>query len=247
MQYLTSFFVAMIVIVIMVSHKIVILIFNMKSSSGWMTTATITLVFTLGYQVHIWQFQVQMPCMCDTKGRHQLYLKQQQLFDLTRGQLYVCLLHKRSKYWHKFPQENFIYLSSWALTTGLASSCHALSEWCGKQKKLQNILVSLYSEYPSRWCSPSNWSTQYFHWEWPSSLNTGKSPFPSQAISMEGQSEQLPEIKQRCGNLEPFAHLAPPYGLVVEVSSLFLLVVYFIFYQTWVQSLPGLVTNCFVD
>ena len=40
---------------------------------------------------------------------------------------------------------------------------------------------------------------------------------------MEGRSEQLPEIKQRCGNLEPFAHLAPPYGLVVEVSSLFLL------------------------
>ena len=75
MQYLTSFFVAMIVIVIMVSHKIVILIFNMKSSSGWMTTATITLVFTLGYQVHIWQFQVHMPGMCDTKGRHQLYLK----------------------------------------------------------------------------------------------------------------------------------------------------------------------------
>ena len=47
---------------------------------------------------------------------------------------------------------------------------------------------------------------------------------------MEGQSEQLPEIKQRCGNLEPFAHLAPPYGLVVEVSSLDLLVVYFLFF-----------------
>ena len=130
----------MIVIVIMVSRKVVILIFNMKSSSGWMTTATITLVFTLGYQVHIWQFQVHMPCMCDTKGRHHLYLKKQQLFDLTRGQLYVCLLHKRSKYWHKSPQENFIYLSSWALTTGLASSCHALSEWCGKQKNSRIFL-----------------------------------------------------------------------------------------------------------
>ena len=101
-------------------------------SSGWMTTATITLVFTLGYQVHIWQFQLHMPGMCDTKSCHQL---KQQLFYSTRGQLYVCLLHKRSKYWHKSPQENFTYLSSWALTTGLASLCHALSEWCGKPKK----------------------------------------------------------------------------------------------------------------
>ena len=59
---------------------------------------------------------------------------------------------------------------------------------------------------------------------------------------MEGRSEQLPEIKQRCGNLEPFAHLAPPYGLVVEVSSLDLLVVYFLF----LSNLSPIIA-CFVD
>ena len=66
---------------------------------------------------------------------------------------------------------------------------------------------------------------QYYLLGRPSSLNIGKIIF---LVTFESEYlfEQKVIIKYlRCGNLEPFAHLAPPYGLVIEIIIINIIVI----------------------